>query len=127
METISCSPFPEAWTSTSSGMASIPVRAADPVLVSIFTFSLNWIRTFYAAGNTGTAFEVYNEVLDYNPYDTVTRKLLIERLMESGQSNTAYEQALILWNQGCKDKETVSYLYSVRPDVWRSVYTQMNP
>ena len=93
----------------------------------IIRFKTAQAEFLYAAGNTGTAFEVYNEVLDYNPYDTVTRKLLIERLMESGQSNTAYEQALILWNQGCKDKETVSYLYSVRPDVWRSVYTQLNP
>ena len=93
----------------------------------IIRFKTAQAEFLYAAGNTGTAFEVYNEVLDYNPYDTVTRKLLIERLLESGQTNTAYEQALILWNQGFKDKETVSYLYSVRPDVWRSVYTQLNP
>ena len=93
----------------------------------IIRFKTAQAEFLYTAGNTGTAFEVYNEVLDYNPYDTVTRKLLIERLLESGQANTAYEHALILWNQGFKDKDTVSYLYSVRPDVWRSVYTQLNP
>jgi hypothetical protein len=61
-----------------------------------------------------------------NQYDTETRKLLIERLMESGQAITAYDHALILWNQGYKDKDTVGYLYSVRPDVWANVYNQLN-
>ncbi|MBO4716545.1 MAG: hypothetical protein J5599_01485 [Spirochaetales bacterium] len=67
------------------------------------------------------------EELELNPYDTETRKTLIDRLMESGQSTAAYEQALILWNQGYKDKDTVTYLYSVRPDIWQNVYTLLNP
>ena len=93
----------------------------------IIKFKAAQAEFLYTAGDTGLAFEVYNEILDLNPYDTVTRKLLIERLMESGQTASAYDQALILWNQGYRDKDTVGYLYSVQPDVWRSVYNQLNP
>ena len=93
----------------------------------IIKFKAAQAEFLYTAGDTDLAFEVYNEILDLNPYDTVTRKLLIERLMESGQTASAYDQALILWNQGYRDKDTVGYLYSVQPDVWRSVYNQLNP
>lgn len=93
----------------------------------IIKFKAAQAEFLYTAGDTDLAFEVYNEILDLNPYDTVTRKLLIERLMESGQTASAYDQALILWNHGYRDKDTVGYLYSVQSDVWRSVYNQLNP
>lgn len=92
----------------------------------ILKFKTAQAEFLYAAGNTGLAFQVYNEIMELNPYDSEARKLLIERLLTSGQKNSAYEQALILWNQGCKDKDTIGYLYSIRPDVWSSVYSLMN-
>ena len=93
----------------------------------IIAFKKAQAEFLYLSGNTGAAFEAYMEELELNPYDTETRKTLIDRLMESGQSTAAYEQALILWNQGYKDKDTVTYLYSVRPDIWQNVYTLLNP
>lgn len=92
----------------------------------ILKFKTAQAEFLYAAGNTGLAFQVYDEIMELNPYDSDARKLLIERLLASGQKNSAYEQALILWNQGCKDKDTIGYLYSIRPDVWSSVYSLMN-
>ncbi|MBO4423957.1 MAG: tetratricopeptide repeat protein [Spirochaetales bacterium] len=93
----------------------------------IIAFKKAQAEFLYLSGNTGAAFEAYMEELELNPYDTETRKTLIDRLMESGQSTAAYEQALIMWNQGYKDKDTVTYLYSVRPDIWQNVYTLINP
>ncbi len=78
------------------------------------------------AGNLEAAGSAYLEVLELNPYDSVTRGQLIETLIEAGQSEKAYEQALILWNQGFSDKQTVGYLYSLKPEVWENVYRQLN-
>ena len=91
----------------------------------IIAFKKAQAEFIYLAGNTGAAYQAYEEVLKLNPYDTETRRTLIERLLESGQSTTAYDQALILWDQGYKDAKTVSYLYSVRPDIWQNVYNQL--
>lgn len=88
----------------------------------IIAFKKAQAEFLYLAENTGASFEAYKEMLELNPYDRETRLIFIGRLMESGQASTAYEQALILWDQGYKDKETVSYLYSVRPDSWQNVY-----
>ena len=93
----------------------------------IIAFKKAQAEYLYLSGNTGAAYEAYKEELELNPYDTETRRTFIERLISSGQSTAAYDQALILWNQGYKDEKTVSYLYSVRPDIWQNVYSLLNP
>ena len=78
------------------------------------------------AGNLEAAETAFLEVLSLNPYDSTTRGQLIGQLIESGQTEKAYEQALILWNQGFRDKQTAGYLYSIKPDVWENVDRQLN-
>ena len=78
------------------------------------------------AGNIDAAEAAILELLMLNPYDNETRSQFIEELIRVGRNDKAYEQALILWNQGFKDKQTVGYLYSLKPEVWGNVYTQMN-
>jgi hypothetical protein len=66
------------------------------------------------------------ELLMLNPYDSVTRIQFIEELLRVGRTEKAYEQALLLWNQGFRDKQTVGYLYSIKPELWENVYRQLN-
>ena len=78
------------------------------------------------SGNIDAAETAILELLMLNPYDSVTRIQFIEELLRVGRTEKAYEQALLLWNQGFRDKQTVGYLYSLKPEVWGNVYTQMN-
>ena len=80
----------------------------------------------FIAGNVDAAEAAIQELLSLNPYDSETRTQYIEELMKGGLTEKAYEQALILWNQGFKDKQTVGYLYELKPDVWGNVYRQLN-
>ena len=78
------------------------------------------------AGDFDAAETAIQELLMLNPYDSDSRSLYIEELMKGGLTEKAYEQALILWNQGFKNKKTVGYLYEIKPDVWENVYRQLN-
>ena len=45
--------------------------------------------------------------------------------MSAGLEDKAYEMALILWNQGYRNLETVKFLYEIRPEEWKEVYTAL--
>ena len=45
------------------------------------------------------------QILDLNPYDRASRTELIRSLIAQKKTDEAYSQALILWNQGYRDKE----------------------
>jgi hypothetical protein len=48
--------------------------------------------------------------------------LYIDYLIEDGQKQIAYEQALIMWDQGYRDEKTIGYLYTLQPNSWQNVY-----
>ena len=56
------------------------------------------------------ACEVYLEILELNPYDSTTRKTLIELYQKLELKDKALEQANILWNQGYKTSENLQLI-----------------
>ena len=76
-------------------------------------------------GDTDAAQAVYMQILDLNPYDRASRTALIESLMAQGKTDEAYNQALVMWNQGYRDKETAAWLYKIRPQTWENVYNTL--
>ncbi len=58
------------------------------------------------------ACSLYAQVLELNPYDAETRKALIEAYTQNKDKAQAYNQAIILWNQGYKDQEILKLLES---------------
>ena len=80
----------------------------------------------FLSGDLEAADSAVQELLMLNPYDSETRIQYIEELIRAGMTEKAYEQSLVLWDQGFKDKQTVGFLYSLRPDVWENVYRQLN-
>lgn len=77
-------------------------------------------------GRTNEAFDCYIAVLEKDPYDTETRRALIDFLIENNLEDKAYEQALILWNQGYKTKENCQILFDLNPAEWNSVFATFN-
>ena len=77
------------------------------------------------ANSTQDCYDAYETLLALNPYDTATRKEYIDVLNEDGQNLIAYDQALILWNQGYHDRDTVTYLYNLKAPEWENVYLQI--
>ena len=77
---------------------------------------------FRLAGDSASSFNAYLQVLELNPYDRETRMRFIDNLIEDGQNQTAYEQALLMWNQGYRDAESIGYLYRLQPGAWKNVY-----
>ena len=77
-------------------------------------------------GDTDAAQAVYMQILDLNPYDRASRTALIDSLMLQGKTDEAYNQALIMWNQGYRDIKTAAYLYEIRPQTWENVYNTLN-
>ena len=74
------------------------------------------------SGDEDAAQTVYMQILDLNPYDRASRTELIKSLISRKKTDEAYSQALILWNQGYRDKETVTFLYELRPETWENTY-----
>ena len=66
--------------------------------------------------------KVYVQILDLNPYDKASRLELIRTLISRGDADEAYSQALKLWDQGYRDKETVKILYELKPETWKNTY-----
>ena len=56
------------------------------------------------------ACEVYLEILELNPYDSTTRKTLIELYQKLELKDKALEHANILWNQGYKTSENLQLI-----------------
>ena len=90
-----------------------------PHVIKLKTAQAYYLRL---AGATSDSYNAYRQALELNPYDRDTRKLFIENLIGDGQKQTAYEQALIMWDQGYRDKETMEYLYALQPNAWQNVH-----
>ena len=74
------------------------------------------------SGDEDAAVKVYMQILDLNPYDRASRTELIRTLISRGNTDEAYNQAMILWNQGYRDKDTVKILYEIKPAIWQNTY-----
>ncbi|MBR2282017.1 MAG: tetratricopeptide repeat protein [Spirochaetales bacterium] len=94
-----------------------------PYILSFKTAQAEYLK---AIDDGQSAIAVYLEMLELNPYDRAIRNDYIDLLMAYGDDEEAYRQAQILWNQGYKDKETVSYLYKLNPQAWENTYRQLN-
>ncbi len=94
-----------------------------PYIISFKTAQAEYLK---ALDDGQSAIAVYLELLDLNPYDRAIRNDYIDLLISRGNEEEAYRQALILWNQGYKDKSTVKYLYQLKPETWESVYKQLD-
>ena len=72
-------------------------------------------------GNLEAYYDVCLEILELNPYDRDTREELMEAYSEARLYEKAYDQALILWNQGYMTDNIHQYLEKVRPDIWGNI------
>ncbi len=95
-----------------------------PYVIAFKTAQARYLRL---AGENTLSRDAYEKVLELNPYDRQTRSQLIEDLISDGENKLAYENALVMWNQGYRDAKTVGYLYSLDESRWETVYRQLNP
>ena len=72
------------------------------------------------AGDKGGYHDVCLEILEVNPYDFDTRMELIEAYSADGMDQEAYEQALVLWNQGYILDSVRQYLVKYNPEYWKN-------
>lgn len=87
----------------------------------IMAFKRAQITYLVLAGEKEKSFGVYLEILELNPYDYETRSELIEAYSEAGMDKEAYDQALILWNQGYIYDTVHQYLVSYNPEYWGNI------
>ena len=73
------------------------------------------------AGDRTGFFDVCLEILELNPYDFDTRMELIEAYSDDDMDKEAYDQALILWNQGYMLDSVHQYLVKYNPEYWESI------
>ena len=73
------------------------------------------------AGDRTGYYDVCLEILELNPYDFDTRMELIEAYSEDDMDKEAYDQALILWNQGYILDSVHQYLVKYNPEYWESI------
>ena len=92
---------------------------------SIISFKIAQAEYLRLSGENTQSRNAYAEALELNPYDRKTRSKLIENLIEDGETSLAYENALVLWNQGYRDEQTVEYLYRLDEERWKGVYSQI--
>ena len=93
-----------------------------PDIISFKIAEGNYLRL---AGDNSGSYSAYLKELELNPYDRETRVILIDCLIEDGQSQIAYEQALLMWNQGYRDEKGIEYLYTLQPNNWETLYFQI--
>ncbi len=91
----------------------------------IISFKIAQARYLRLAGEKSLSRNAYLTALELDPFDRETRAKLIEDLIEDGESDKAYEQALTMWEQGYRDERTIRYLYALEPDKWRNVFHQI--
>ena len=63
------------------------------------------------------ACNVYLEILELNPYDSTTRKTLIELYQKLEMNDKALEQVKILWNQGYKTSENLKLIKDLESEL----------
>ena len=73
------------------------------------------------AGDRTGYYDVCLEILELNPYDFDTRMELIEAYSDDDMDKEAYDQALILWNQGYMLDSVHQYLVKYNPEYWESI------
>ena len=73
------------------------------------------------AGDKDGYFDVCLEILELNPYDFDTRTELMEAYSENDMDKEAYDQALILWNQGYMLDTIHQYLEKYNPEYWENI------
>ena len=73
------------------------------------------------AGDRLGYYGVCLEILELNPYDFDTRMKLIEDYSDDGMERQAYEQALILWNQGYMLDSVLKVLEKYNPEYWGNI------
>ena len=73
------------------------------------------------AGDRTGYFDVCLEILELNPYDFDTRMELIEAYSDDDMDKEAYDQALILWNQGYILDSVHQYLVKYNPEYWGNI------
>ena len=73
------------------------------------------------AGDRSGYYAVCLEILELNPYDFDTREELLEAYSVDGLEQEAYNQALILWNQGFMLDSIHRYLVKYNPEYWDGI------
>ena len=73
------------------------------------------------AGDRPGYYAVCLEILELNPYDFDTRTELLEAYSEADMEQEAYNQALILWNQGYMYDTIHQYLVKYNPEYWEGI------
>jgi len=91
-------------------------------IISFKTAEAKYLRL---AGDNSDSYSAYLKALELNPYDRETRIRFIDNLIEDGQNQIAYEQALLMWNQGYRDEKGIEYLYTLQPNNWETLYFQI--
>lgn len=76
----------------------------------ILAFKKAQAQYYIRLENLDEACKIYLDILELNPYDTETRKSLIEIYTQSGNKEQAHDQAQILWDQGYKNLEILTKL-----------------
>ena len=87
----------------------------------IIAFKDAQITYLILAGEKERTFDVYLEILELNPYDYETRMELIKAYSEADMKKEAYDQALILWNQGYIRESVLYYLVDYNPEYWGNI------
>lgn len=91
----------------------------------IISFKIAEAKYLRLAGDNAGSYSAYLTELERNPYDRETRIRLIDDLIGDGQDQMAYDQALLMWNQGYRDEKGIKYLYTLQPDNWEILYYQI--
>ncbi|MBO6000890.1 MAG: hypothetical protein J6P81_03785 [Spirochaetales bacterium] len=91
----------------------------------IISFKVAEAKYLRLAGDNSGSYSAYLKELELNPYDRETRIRLIDNLIEDGQNQMAYDQAILMWNQGYRDEKGIEYLYTLQPNNWEVLYFQI--
>ena len=87
----------------------------------VMSFKKAQARYLDLSGDKSGYYAVYLEILELNPYDFNTREELMEAYSEDGMDQEAYNQALILWNQGYIFDNVHQYLVKYNPEYWGNI------
>lgn len=87
----------------------------------VMSFKKAQAKYLKAAGDRSGYYSVCLEILELNPYDFDTRTELLEAYSEYDMAEEAYNQAMILWNQGYIIDTIHQYLVKYNPEYWGGI------
>ena len=87
----------------------------------VMSFKKAQAKCLEAAGDRSGYYAVCLEILELNHYDFDTRSELMEAYSENDMAEEAYEQAMILWNQGYMYDGIHQYLVKYNPEYWGNI------